>query len=194
MAQVAAIVLAAGASLRLGFPKQLAKLGGETLLERTVRVAYEARLSPIYGVVSGDLPLESAPHRMIPIVNHEAIEGMASSIRCGVRALERAGVFLSGTVIVACDQPAVTARHLEQLALGDQDVVASAYADRKGVPAYFPARMFGELLTLRGDAGARELLKSVKALDLPGGELDVDTIEDLHRARELYERDASAGG
>ncbi len=187
MVRAGAIVLAAGASLRLGSPKQLIRLCGETLFDRAVRLALDAELDPIYGVVSADLPLEAAPGPMIPIVNHEAVEGMASSIRCGVRALGNAGASLSGAIILACDQPAVTADHLRQLALGGHDVLASAYAGRTGIPAYFPTGMFGELLTLKGDMGARALLKSAKALNLPGGELDIDTIEDLERARRLYE-------
>ena len=192
MTRVAGIVLAAGASLRFGSPKQLIRLGGETLLARIIRVAFEAELDPIYGVVSAHFPLEITPRPMIPIVNHEAVEGMASSIRCGVRALQNAHV--SGAIILACDQPAVTVEHLERLALGgqcSQKVLASAYAGRKGIPAYFPFGLFAELLTLKGDTGARELLKTANALDLAGGELDIDTMEDLEKARRLYEGDAS---
>jgi molybdenum cofactor cytidylyltransferase len=193
MAGVAAVLLAAGASVRFGSPKQLIRLGGETLLDRAIRAAVEAELDPIYGVVSADLPLEAASHRMIPVINHDAMEGMASSIRCGVRAVKKADLFLAGIIILACDQPSVTVQHLRQLARGGQDLLASAYAGRKGIPAYFPVGMFGELLTLRGDMGARELLKSANALNLPGGELDIDTIEDLERARKLYERDTGTG-
>jgi CTP:molybdopterin cytidylyltransferase MocA len=189
MARVAAIVLAAGASSRLGSAKQLILLGGETLLERTVRAASEAGLEPIYGVISAGLLLQAASPRMIPIVNHEAMEGMASSIRCGVRALDDSDASLSGAVLLACDQPTVTAEHLKQLALGGDEALASAYAGRKGIPAYFPRSHFGELLELRGDIGARDLLKSVRGVDLAGGELDIDTIEDLKIARRLYERD-----
>ena len=65
-------------------------------------------------------------------------------------------------------------------------MVASEYAGRRGVPAYFPASAFKELMGLRGDVGARELLRGARAVELPGGELDVDTPEDLARARELF--------
>jgi molybdenum cofactor cytidylyltransferase len=57
---VAAIILAAGASTRLGSPKQLIRLGTETLVERTTRIAAEAGLNPIYGVVPANLPLRLA--------------------------------------------------------------------------------------------------------------------------------------
>jgi molybdenum cofactor cytidylyltransferase len=95
-----------------------------------------------------------------------------------------------GVVILACDQPAVTAEHLRLLAEGGDAVVASAYAGRKGVPVYFPARVFGALLALQGDTGARVLLREARAVELPGGELDVDTIQDLELAQRLYERPA----
>jgi CTP:molybdopterin cytidylyltransferase MocA len=52
-----------------------------------------------------------------------------------------------------------------------------------GIPAYFPAADFGELLRLEGDTGARELLRSAAAVVCEGLALDVDTEEDLERAR-----------
>jgi molybdenum cofactor cytidylyltransferase len=181
-----AIVLAAGASLRLGSPKQLARVGEETLLERMIRVAFEAGLHPVYGVISANLLIEPSPRGVIWIVNHEAAEGMASSIRAGLHALEGDGAPCSGVIILACDQPAVTAAHLRELAKGGDSVVASAYSGRKGVPAYFPRSAFDALRVLRGDVGARDLLQNAKAVPLADGELDVDTIEDLEQARKLY--------
>lgn len=183
---VGAIILAAGASTRLGSPKQLILLGTETLLERTVRIAVEAGLDPVYGVVSADLPPEACDNRMIRVVNAEAFEGMASSIRAGLHAAESGNSSLSGIVILVCDQPAVTAKHLRELARGGDHVIGSAYAQRKGVPAYFPASTFAELLALRGDVGARELLRFSEAIDLLGGELDIDSPKDLEHARQMY--------
>jgi len=83
---------------------------------------------------------------------------------------------------MACDMPAVTAAHLREL-MASGEVTASYYAGRRGVPAYFPAELFGELMRLRGDVGARELLSSACSVELPGGEVDVDTVEDLERVR-----------
>jgi molybdenum cofactor cytidylyltransferase len=182
----AAIVLAAGASLRLGSPKQTVRLGAETLLERTVRVAIEAGLKPVYGVVSADFMIEPAPVGMIRVVNHEAAEGMASSIRAGLVALQSNVELVSGVVILACDQPAVTAAHLRELADGEGEVVASAYSGRKGVPAYFPSSAFEALMALRGDLGARDLIQNARGVSLVDGDLDVDTVQDLDQARRLY--------
>jgi molybdenum cofactor cytidylyltransferase len=185
MSSIAAIILAAGASVRLGTPKQLVRLGEETLLARTIRVALEAGLNPVYGVLPPGLLIEPPLIGMIPVVNREAAEGMASSIRAGLQALINGSVTISGAIILACDQPAVTAGHLRDLAKGSGDVVASAYSGRKGVPAYFPSTAFRALLALRGDLGARDLLQNARAVALPFGELDIDTIEDLDQARKL---------
>jgi molybdenum cofactor cytidylyltransferase len=194
--QVVSIVLAAGFSRRLGSAKQMARLGDATLLERAVNTALAAGLEPVFVVLREEqktafcvanldnIRPESA---VVPVVNPEAAEGMASSVRAGVRAAAGAeGV--AGVVLLACDQPAVTAEHLRELARGGDEVVASSYAGRKGVPAYFPARLFPELLQLRGDVGARGLLETARAVELPGGELDIDTVEDLERAVRLYGR------
>lgn len=179
------LVLAAGASRRLGRPKQMEELGGESLLARSVRVAGEAGLGPVYAVVSADDFAVIAEARGLGcqvVLNREAEEGMASSIRAGVRAL---GDGAKGAMVMTCDQPAVSPAHLRLLA-ADGEVAASAYGGRRGVPAYFPASVFGELLELRGDAGARELLRSARAVELKDGEVDIDTVEDLERARTLF--------
>lgn len=185
---VAALVLAAGASTRLGQPKQNVRLGGETLLERALRTAQSAALSPIWVVVAqGSLIV---PDRgAVTVVNEEAAEGMASSIRAGIRVATLAGV--DGVVILACDQPAVTEEHLRILGRSANEIVASAYAGHRGIPAYFPRSAFEYLLELSGDCGAREMLRSARTVPLSKGELDIDTADDLKRARELYAGDPS---
>jgi molybdenum cofactor cytidylyltransferase len=193
--QVVSIVLAAGFSRRFGTAKQMARLGDATLLERAVKTALAAGLEPVFVVLREEQKMAfcvanvdnflSAP-AVVPVINPEAAEGMASSVRAGVRAAEGAAAGVGGAVVLACDQPAVTAEHLRELARGGDEIVASSYAGRKGVPAYFPVRVFPELLELRGDAGARGLLATARVVELPGGELDIDTVEDLERAVRLY--------
>ena len=180
----AAVVLAAGASTRLGEPKQLAVVGGERLLERAVRVAREAGCAPVV-VVLGARAEEIRAACVLGdarvVVNEEWSEGMGASVRVGVGAVGDA----EGAVLMTCDQPAVTAEHLRALmAVGD--VAASAYAGRCGVPAYFPAKAFAALMELWGDAGARGLLREAATVDLDGGELDVDTAADLDEAKRRF--------
>ncbi|WP_348268168.1 nucleotidyltransferase family protein [Edaphobacter paludis] len=181
---VAAVVLAAGASRRLGSPKQLAMLSDETLLGRAVRVAREAGCSPVIVVLGAEAELVSRglPEDVLPVMNEQWREGMGASIRAGVGACEGAA---EGVLVMTCDQPAVTIGHLRLLMAG-REIKASRYAARKGVPAFFPQRYFEELMTLKGDVGARELLASAEFVDLESGELDVDTVEDLARAREMF--------
>ncbi len=180
---VAAVILAAGASTRMGSPKQLMVIGGERLLERAVRVAREAGCSPIVVVLGASafsIQARCALGDAMIVQNEAWAEGMGASIRAGVSAL--GGV--DGCVVMTCDMPSVTSGHLRRLMISGE-LMASSYAGRRGVPAYFPVAAFPDLLRLQGDEGARDVLRSARACDLPGGELDVDTLEDLERARQL---------
>jgi molybdenum cofactor cytidylyltransferase len=185
---IAAVVLAAGASKRLGEPKQLVKLGDETLLERTVRVAREAGCSPVVVVVGAEYAQvlgNSVLGDAVPVINDQWKEGMASSIRLGVRTLETVARDAEGVLLMTCDQPAVTVKHLLRLT-SRAEVKASRYAGRSAVPAFFPSKYFEKLMELKGDTGARELLAEARYEELENGELDVDTVADLERARELF--------
>jgi molybdenum cofactor cytidylyltransferase len=176
---VAAVILAAGSSRRLGRPKQTIVFEGEMLVGRAARIAAEAGLSPVLIVVSPEADfcaaLEAAGHRCV--VNEEAAEGMAASIRCGIRAAERSAVM--GAVLMTCDQPHVTVEHLRRLVAEGDAIRASEYAGRKGIPAYFPAAVFDDLLKLQGDAGAREMLRDAAAVLDESLGMDVDTAEDV---------------
>ncbi|MBS1821907.1 MAG: nucleotidyltransferase family protein [Acidobacteria bacterium] len=182
---VAAIVLAAGASRRLGEPKQLVRLGDETLLERAVRACRDAACTPIVvvlGALSESIQNQCNLQDTVIVDNREWCEGMGSSLRAGVKALDPS---VEGCVIVTCDMPAASAEHLRRL-MKSGDVTASEYAGRRGVPAFFPQSSFVALMQVQGDTGARDLLKEANAIPLPAGELDVDTAQDLQRARELF--------
>ncbi len=182
------MVLAAGASTRLGEAKQLAVVGGERLLERAVRVANEAGCEPVVVVLGAgaeEIRAACGLGDAVVVVNGGWGEGMGSSVRVGVQAVDDAVHYVEGVVVMTCDQPAVTAEHLLVL-MATGEATASGYAGRRGVPAYFPAEMFGALLELKGDAGARELLREARVVELVGGELDVDTEDGLAAARRVF--------
>ncbi len=188
MSGTAAVVLAAGASRRLGRPKQNVVIDGETLVERAVRVAMEAELSPVIVVVNpeGDFGYSLQQRGCLIVVNEGAAEGMAASIRRGVKVAQM--LRAAGVVVMACDQPGVRAEHLRSLRAEPGRVTGSRYAGRTGVPAYFPAASFEALLGLTGDAGARELLREASFVEDEALALDVDTEADVERARRLVER------
>ncbi|HUH62010.1 MAG TPA: nucleotidyltransferase family protein [Terracidiphilus sp.] len=189
--QVAAIVLAAGASRRLGRPKQLLEIAGESLLARVVRLAAEAGAEPVIAVLGANCEIVRAAiasPNAICIVNENWGQGIASSIRAGLDALESHAADAAGALLLTCDQPRLTAPHLRSLLdrFAEQEgrpAVASRYASALGVPAVFPRNLFAGLRELRGDRGARSLLANPPCplieIEFPGGEIDIDTPADL---------------
>jgi molybdenum cofactor cytidylyltransferase len=173
--QVTAIVLAAGSSTRLGRPKQLLEIDGETLLARATRVAREA----LHGLAGNVVVIVPPSLGVEGLVNHHADEGIASSIRLGVRACE------GDVLLVLCDQPRITAAHLRALVDAHASIAATAYDGILGVPAYFAAAFRDELLALRGDAGARRVIEAhrdlVVAVPFAEAAFDVDTEADAAR-------------
>jgi molybdenum cofactor cytidylyltransferase len=181
------IVLAAGASTRFGSPKQLVRLAGRPLLHTVVTRAAEVTGNALI-VVLGAQAAELAPllkHSAGTIVvNHEWREGLASSIRAGVAHLPAA---CTGAMLVLADQAAVSADDLKRLAGSwrrqPQCIAAAMYAGTIGVPAIFPRTSFRELAELRGDAGARTLLRRnsdrLVRVAMESAAIDLDTPEDL---------------
>ena len=164
--RVVAVVLAAGFSKRLGMPKQSVLWKGETLLARAERVARE---------VADEVIVVTREN------NPDAAEGMASSIRAGVRAAgENARI-----LITLCDQPLVTAEHLRALIATDAPIVATGYRGVAGVPAVFAPQFVPDLLALRGDRGARSIIEAHRAetavIPFEDAALDIDTAEDLRQ-------------
>jgi molybdenum cofactor cytidylyltransferase len=186
-----AIVLAAGASRRLGRPKQLLMHGGETLIERAIRLANEAGAMPIITVLGAhhEIIRAAIAHSDINyIINREWEQGIASSIHAGIAELDAVAQDAPGVLILSCDQPRLTVEHLRGLmdafsAQTETAIVASSYAGAHGVPAVFPRSVFPELLALRGDKGARALLIHppcpLIALPFEGGQVDIDLPGDL---------------
>ncbi len=183
------IVLAGGASRRLGQAKQLVRVGGETLLERAVRVAVEARTGKIVVVLGAEWERIAGETKLggcVALVNTNWEQGISTSIRCGLAAVERMYPEADGVVLLVADQPRLTSAHLRRLAEAfdawdGRVAVASAYAGVAGIPAIFPAERFGELRALTGDQGARRLLRDPDVVLFPfeDGAFDVDTPEDL---------------
>lgn len=176
-----AVILAAGAGRRMGGPKALLVLAGETLLQRAARAAREAGCDPVLAVVGAWDP---GPVAARCVVNPGADEGMASSIRTGVAALPPEA---AAALLLTVDQPAVDAallKDLLDLAARDLDrPAACAYGGTLGIPAVVPRRLFPDLLRLQGDRGAKALLlqEDPAALPFPAGERDLDTRDDLAR-------------
>lgn len=176
---IAAVILAAGSGTRMGTPKALLELHGETLLQRAVRVARQAGLDPVVAVV-GDFPPGMVGAEVVR--NALAPEGMASSIRAGLAALPPQ---VDQVLFLTVDQMGVEADLLQRMmALASPHrPVACAYGGTLGIPALFPVRLFPQLRELRGDRGAKAILLQEDPIPIPfpGGLSDLDTPEDLAR-------------
>ena len=204
------VVLAAGGSSRLGTPKQLVRFRGRTLLRRAVETALagavlpspraaRATAAPVVSRVVVVLGARAAALRAeldgLPVhiaVNRRWREGLASSLRAGLRAAlaatgrarPAAGLFLT------CDQPYVTPSLLRRLVRRFRrgaPIVACAYDGTLGVPALFARGYFSDLLDLSGDQGAKQILARHRAEVAPvcfaRGAADIDQPRDVLRLR-----------
>lgn len=182
-----AILLAAGASRRLGRAKQLVELDGEPLLRRAARALVATRPLETLVVLGHDAErmraaLDGLPVRCVVATDHA--EGMAASLRAGLAALDAR---CDGALVALTDQPALHADHLGALLdawrAQPSRAAASVYAGVLGVPALLPRAWFDELAQLRGDVGARALLRAraanVIAVAAPALARDVDVEADL---------------
>ena len=170
----AAVILAAGASRRLGRPKQLVAIDREPLIHRIARIALTA--CERVAVVAGAVPLRDAVVDL-PIALVDNVfwaEGMASSIRAGVAWAARS----DAVMLLTCDQRFLDIAHLRALAAAG-GLAASRYDGVLGVPAVFPRACFPALLALTGDRGAQPLLCDAVPVDWPDGAHDLDTVADL---------------
>jgi molybdenum cofactor cytidylyltransferase len=188
--KVGAVVLAAGASTRMGTPKQLLRFEGQTLLRRAALAALEAGCRPVVVVTGAHAKQTREELRGLGVleVENELWEtGMASSVRAGIGAVVESDA--DAVVLMLCDQPHVTSEIINALVEAHRatgrSVVASRYGGGFGVPALFCRSLFDELLQLEGAAGAKQVVKShareAHFLSFPEGEADVDTPEDFAR-------------
>lgn len=190
------IVLAAGASSRLGQPKQLVRVAGRPALHRVVASATGLAghsVTVVIGSGASEMSRLLAHSPASLIINRHWEEGIASSIRCGLAALPAA---CDAVLILLGDQVAVTSDDLKRLAAAwnDQEgvIAAATYDQHVGVPAIFPRTLFPELAELRGDQGARRILERnsyrLIRVPMPNASVDLDTPEDLAAINQRVER------
>ncbi len=188
---IPAVVLAAGASSRLGQPKQLLQSQGESLVRRAVVCATEAGFAPVYVVVGAHAERVSRALDgvVVQVVqNPEWQLGMSTSLHYGVRAAMKDGV-PEDVLLLVCDQPRISSELLRRMREGHlrkrSCITAAKYGGSLGVPAIFSQAYFGELESVAGDRGARAILMrhsaEVDPVPFEGGAFDIDTPEDLER-------------
>jgi molybdenum cofactor cytidylyltransferase len=192
---VAAIILAAGRSTRMGGPnKLLADLGGKPLVRTVTEQALASKAQSVI-VVTGHQAeqVEKALHglKVKFVRNPDFAEGLASSVKAGVAAVADSA---DGAVICLGDMPLISSnlidRLIEAFAPDRGHLIAVPVSDNKrGNPVLWSRRFFNELMTLNGDIGARHLIArhSEAVAEVPvegfGAFLDIDTPQTLEAAR-----------
>ena len=196
--EIAAIVLAAGRSSRMGAHKLLLPLGGRPLLTYAVEAACASSTAPVVIVLGHNAEAARAALLSQPascyqvVINADYAQGMAGSLRVGLNALPATA---SGVVVALADQPLVTsaifAALLTEAARQPESIVAASYAGQRGHPLYFPRALFDELRAVSGDEGGRSViarypdrLRLVAIADSDAA-LDVDRPEDYTRIQAI---------
>lgn len=189
------VVLAAGASSRLGSPKQLLNYSGATLLQHAIEAAQSSDAAKVLVVLGAhaDAIKHALDNTTVDtIVNTEWKEGMASTIRCGLQTLVEMNPQLDAVIFMVADQPFVTTELLNNLLdlhrKEQHSIVASKYGSTFGTPVLFSKQFFPELLQLTGDVGAKSLVRKymnqAAFVSFPKGEIDIDTVEDYKNLSE----------
>jgi molybdenum cofactor cytidylyltransferase len=186
------LLLAAGASSRLGLPKMFLYYKGKTLLHHITDEAMVAMQTPLF-IVTGEHTnaikgiLQGS--QALVLHNDHWQEGMGGSIRTGVQGILDAGYEPEAVLITVCDQPFITAALLSAMiatkANTDKGIVACAYDETIGTPVLFDKKYYPALLELSGQHGAKKILQQfpddVETVPFPLGSVDIDTPEDYER-------------
>ena len=201
---IAAIVLAAGRSSRMGQHKLLLPLGGRPLVSYAVEAASASSADPVIVVlgfqaaeIEGALPAG----RFRVCVNPQFATGMSSSLALGIATLSAVqpsmGRPILGALILLADQPLISTglvnRLLERASATPDTIIAAAYAGVRSTPVYFPGRFFDELLHITGDEGGRSViarhpdLVSIQEISESERGIDVDRREEFEELQSNWD-------
>jgi molybdenum cofactor cytidylyltransferase len=194
---IAAVVLAAGRSSRMGRHKLLLPLGGRPLVSYAIEAACASSADPVCVVLGYQAPeveaaLPSGRYRVR--VNPNFVTGMASSLRLGIETLMMLPAEVEphlGAIIVLADQPLVSSSLINRLLMSaratPEAIIAAAYAGQRSTPVYFPYALFPELLQIEGDEGGRSViahhpdLVKLESVEERARGLDIDREEEYEQ-------------
>lgn len=186
-AKIAALVLGAGRSQRMGARnKLLMRINGQCMIARVAAQIAEAGIEQclvVTGHEAGEVRAALADSNAGFVHNPDYAKGLSSSLRAGIQALPRD---VDGVLICLGDMPDIRADHLRKLIAAfdpveGRAICVPAYQGKRGNPVLFGAQFFGEMMQLAGDTGARHLIGEHQdmvcevAMDDAGVLLDLDT-------------------
>jgi len=187
---IAAVILAAGKSERLGTPKQLVEWQGKTLINRAIDLALDCALSPVIVVLGAYYPeikKQIETKEQIKIINnHNWQNGQSTSLIAGVNAIRQ---LKQPVLILLCDQPCLTTAIVDGVIQEyERSSKVAAMVDTQGKktpPVILSPKLFDTIQRLEGDMGAREILKYQDVAYYQNSDekaiLDIDTMEDYKK-------------
>jgi len=191
-ANMGAVILAAGSSSRLGHPKQLVKNKGKSLLQHTIDCIDKFEFNPsivVLGANRNEILADINRHSSSVFINSDWSEGIASSIRFGLKKSLELNPSMKQILYLLSDQPYISSDVIQNIidrhSTGNQIITASTYNNNIGVPAIFDESLFPKLLTLKGDTGAKKIMmqhrNNVQTFPFDDGAFDVDTEDDVEK-------------
>lgn len=192
--KIALLILAAGASSRMGSPKQLLKWGDSTLLNHSINQAINSKAMGVFVVLGANHEIisKSIENTSVSLLeNDDWKQGMGNTIAYGITHIQ--GLDYDGVLLMLADQPQVDTSFLNQLIdtfqSNSKNIIATAYSNGNGVPALFDKLYFKELCAFEGNKGAKSLiqdsLNKVLSISPKAPFLDIDTKEEYKLARDL---------
>ena len=199
MAELPVLLLAAGASRRMGQAKQLLPWGEITLIEHQIQTLLKTGnpVLVVLGHVQEQISPLLEPYLVMPLNHQQWERGMGSSIAFGIRELEKEFPDAGGVLIAQLDQPLVSESHframLEHFRAGAQQIIVTRSASGwEGVPVLFDRQYFRALKELGGEEGARKIFRqhsrSVTYIESRDVVEDMDTPESYEKMLALYLR------
>lgn len=189
--KIAALILAAGSSSRMGQPKQLLDWHGQPLVRVAAQNALASQADAVYAVIgaAGEQVAAALAGLPVTIVKNQAYaSGQASSLRVGIAALPGD---VSAALVLLGDQPFVSPEIIDTLVAAWREtrsaIVAPSYNGQRGNPVLFSRAVFPELLGVQGDQGARAILQADPARIQLVAFADTRPLEDID-SPEDYQR------
>ena len=201
--QVAAVVLAAGGSSRMGQTKQLLPIRGQPMVRRVTEAVCAAGLDQVVVVMGAHAEAVRDALAGLPVelvVNAAWAEGMSTSLREGLRVLRSE---IGAALVVLADQPALAPELIRALvdryrATGSP-IVAPFHEGQRGNPVLFDRALFPELLTVQGDRGGRQVIARYQGqvervlVDDVAVMADIDTHQDYEKIQRADDDTGSLG-
>ncbi|HEY8956988.1 nucleotidyltransferase family protein [Chitinophaga sp.] len=185
------IILAAGASKRLGTPKQQLLFQNKSLLQNVVHTVHHFDMPAVVvlGAFATQIREQLVTGKVHTVVNPHWPAGMGGSIRTGLQHLLHMAPHVNNVLLLLCDQPFITPSLLEEMITlkntSGKAIVACTYGDATGTPALFEKSFFPQLLALNGQEGAKKILlqhpEQLATVHFPQGAIDIDTTADYEQ-------------